>query len=257
MNISNRLWHVVVAVGLGVVALAMTAFYVSNYKRHVQHGEAQVTVLVAAKDIPVDTPGAQVISQHLLQPERVARRQIVPGAISSSDQVRNLIVTQPIYAGEQVTTRRLGTHAQLGVRAQINGTLRAYQLPGDANQLLAGTLAAGDHVDVVAAWQWPDNGKKVSRDVIRNLLVLAPPNAPAHAGGIGSPTNQTFSLQLALTDAQSQKLQWLVANAQWHLELRPSTGSADSPGSVTTSGTLLADGVKPVTLFQQLTTPTP
>ena len=255
MNISNRLWHVVAAVGLGLVALALTAFYVSNYKRHVQQSEAQVTVLVAAKDIPVDTTGTLILSQHMLQPERVARRQIVPGAISSADQVRNLIVTQPIFAGEQVTTRRLGTPQQRGIRAQISGTLRAYQLPGDANQLLAGTLATGDHVDVVAAWQYPDNGKKVSRDIIRNLLVLEAPTSPAHGSGIGSPANQSFSTQLALTDAQSQKLQWLVANAQWHLELRPSTASADSPGSVVTSGTLAADGVPLGNLIQQLSTP--
>jgi Flp pilus assembly protein CpaB len=256
MNTSNRLWHVVVALGLGLLAVALTGFYVTNYKRHVQQGEAQVTVLVAAKDIPVDTPGTQILSQNLLVKESVSRREVVPGAISSPDQIRSLIVTQPVYAGEQVTARRLGTPAQRGIRAQITGTGRAYQLPGDANQLLAGTLRNGDHVDVVAAWQYPDGGKKVSRDVLRDLLVLTAPAAPAHSSsGLGAAANQNYSIQLALTDAQSQKLQWLVANGQWHLELRPPAGSADSPGSVETSGTVAADGIPRSVLQRQLTTP--
>src|SRR5579862_3610739 len=229
MNTGNRVWHIATAVGLGLLAVLLTGFYVTNYKRHVQQGEAQVTVLVASKDIPVDTPGARILSEHLLLKQNVARRAVVPGAISSPDQVRNLIVTQPIYAGEQVTTLRLGTPTQRGIRAEISGTDRAYQLPGDANQLMAGTLVVGDHVDVVAAWQYPDGSKKVSRDVLRDLLVLTAPSAPAHSSGLGAAANQTFSVQLALTDAESQTLQWLVTNGQWHLELRPPTGSADSP----------------------------
>ena len=60
-----------------------------------------------------------------------------PGAISSAGQVHDLVVTQTVFAGEQVTTRRFGTRAQQGLRSQLHGTQRAFQLPGDANQLLA------------------------------------------------------------------------------------------------------------------------
>ena len=43
MNTTNRLWQVVAAVGLALLAVLLTTFYVTNYKRHVQHSEAQVT----------------------------------------------------------------------------------------------------------------------------------------------------------------------------------------------------------------------
>src|SRR5207302_6297981 len=98
--------------------------------RHVQQSEAHVTVLVASRDIPTDTPGSEILSHGLLTKQTVSRRAVVPGAISSPEQIRSLIATQPIYAGEQVTARRFGTPSQRGVRSQIAGNKRTFQLPG-------------------------------------------------------------------------------------------------------------------------------
>ena len=52
MNATNRLWHVAAALGLAILAVTLVTFYVTNYKRHVQQGEAHVTVLVASRDSP-------------------------------------------------------------------------------------------------------------------------------------------------------------------------------------------------------------
>src|SRR3954452_19728726 len=100
MNTTNRFWHVGVAIGLALLAVLLTTFYVTNYKRHVQSGEEQVTVLVASKDIPVDTQGGDLLSGTWLKKVTVSRRQVVPGAITSPQQVRGLIATEPIFAGE-------------------------------------------------------------------------------------------------------------------------------------------------------------
>jgi Flp pilus assembly protein CpaB len=251
MNTTNRLWQIVAAVGLALLAVLLTTFYVTNYKRHVQHAEAQVTVLVAAKDIPVDTQGSDLLSGTWLTKLTVPRREVVPGSITSPQQLRNLIATQPIYAGEQVTTRRFGTPAERGVRAQIKGTQRVVEVDGNANQLLAGTLRAGDHVDVVGAWeiQTPTNSTatalsdpRVSRVFIRDSLVLSAPAAPGKAAGIGS--GSAFSVQLRLTDAESQRLEWMYAHGKnWRLEIRPAVQAATSPRWHDDGGTLLKDGV--------------
>ena len=82
MSTTNRLWQVVAAAGLALLAVLLTTFYVTNYKRHVQHSEAQVSVVLAAKDIPVDTPGSELLSGKWLTKQMVPRRQVVPGAIS-------------------------------------------------------------------------------------------------------------------------------------------------------------------------------
>lgn len=254
MNTTNRLWQVVAAVGLALLAAMLTTFYVSNYKRSVQHSETQVTVLVASKDIPVDTTGEEILSRHLLTTESVARRQVVPGAYSRPEELRSLIATEPVFAGEQVTNKRFGTPAERGIRAQISGKQRAIEIDGDAHQLLAGTLRIGDHVDVVGAWEAADlanggsvntttgKGGNVSRVILRDLLVVAAPATPTKSGGIAP--NSGYSVQLRLTDAESQRLEWMKAYGKdWRLELRPASDAAGSPRWYDNPETLLNDGV--------------
>ncbi|MGZ4382335.1 MAG: hypothetical protein ACXVZ3_13045, partial [Gaiellaceae bacterium] len=75
-----RVRNIGIAVALAVLAALMISYYVTNYKRHVQHGASDVSVLVATKDIPVGTPGAEVVSGHMLRTISVNRTAIVPGA---------------------------------------------------------------------------------------------------------------------------------------------------------------------------------
>jgi Flp pilus assembly protein CpaB len=223
-----RVKNIGIAVVLAAFAGLLTIFYVTQYKRHVQHGESKVSVLVAARDIPAGTTGAEVVGQHYLTTETVPRRTVVPGAVSSSDQLNNLVVTQQIFSGEQVTTRAFGTPTELGIRAQIRGNERAFQLAGDENALLAGTLKEGDHVDVVADWSaGGNNSAALSKVILRNVLVLQAPQTPTSSSHLGS-SNDNFSVQLRVTDAQSQKLWWAEQEGKVSLEIRPPADSADS-----------------------------
>ncbi len=103
-----QLRNIVVAVVLGAVALVFTTLYVTNYRKHVQQGQNQVGVLVAATDIPSGTTGAAIVSGHMLKQVTVPRTALTPGAISSPDQIVRLVTTDQIMAGEQVSTRRFG-----------------------------------------------------------------------------------------------------------------------------------------------------
>ena len=144
-----RARNIGIAVALAVAAALLTSFYVTNYKRHVQRGEDHVTVLVAKRDIPVGTAGSDAVG--MLSTTQVPRRSVVPGSISSPDEIKSLVASQETFAGEQITTQRFTSVAQTGVEGQLRGNLRAFQVAGDQNQLLAGTLKDNDHVDLVAA----------------------------------------------------------------------------------------------------------
>ncbi|HVM57591.1 MAG TPA: Flp pilus assembly protein CpaB [Gaiellaceae bacterium] len=248
-----QLRNVVVAVVLGLLAAVFTTLYVTSYRKHVQHGQQSVGVLVATVDIPAGTAGASIVSGHLLKTETVPRDALAPGAISSPDQIARLVTTDEILSGEQISTRRFGNAQELGVRAQLKGTLRAIQIgAGNANQVLAGTLRAGDHVDLVANLkaEGSASGRHLDRIVLRDLLVLRAPTGPS--GKTGGVTDQTQeSVMLAVRDSQVSKLYFAIKNADsgsspdggWALELRPVAGAADSQTDIQSWWTVVTDTV--------------
>jgi Flp pilus assembly protein CpaB len=238
-----RIRNVLIAVGLALVAMMLTLFYVTNYKRSVQKSTSGVPVYVAAKDLSAGTPGADIVKQHDLRVETVQKQDVVPGAISSPTNIGGLVLSAPVYAGEQVTLRRFSDAAAQGIRGQLKGTLRAVQIAGDGNQLLAGTLAAGDHVDLVANLRLNSNSTAdATRIVLRNLLVLTPPSDPS-LGKVSTPSG-SMSVILAVTDTQVQRLFFVVKNGDWTLELRPVVGAVDSADRIDTLNTVLQGGAK-------------
>ena len=171
-----RVKNITIAIALALVAALLTSFYVTNYQRNVREDETNVKVYVASRDIKAGTPGSEIAG--MLEQSEIVRRNVVPGAISNPAQVAELVATQPIYAGEQVSTRRFATPAERGVRAQIKGTMRAFQVPGDQHQLLAGTLRAGDRVDVVASFKIDtEQDVHATRIILRDIEVLQGPGS--------------------------------------------------------------------------------
>ena len=239
-----RVRNLVIAIGLALVAVLLTLMYVTNYKRSVQHQGALVRVYVAARDIPAGTAGADVVSQHYLHTENVQRRDVVPGAMSGPGQIESLVLTDPLYAGEQVTTRRFTNVAATGIAGALTGTERAVQVAGDPNQLLAGTLQAGDHVDLVANLHATGSMQSyATRIVLRNLLVVSPPSTSATAKLSSTSGDGSTSAIVQVTDKQVQRLFYVLKNADWTLELRPAHSATDSPERVETADSILTSGV--------------
>jgi Flp pilus assembly protein CpaB len=242
-----RAKNIGIAVALAALAAILTSVYVVNYKRHVQSGEGKVTVLVAARDIPAGTSGADVVDQKMLKEQTVPRKAVVAGAISSPDQLAQYVATQDVFEGEQVSTRRFAPPTEQGIRAQIKGTQRAYELAGDSNQLLAGTLKDGDHVDVVGNWSVKSQGgnggdRTITRVVLRNILVLRAPLGGSGGATVTSGGDKSQNVQLRLTDIQVQKQFWIEKNGDWHLTLRPPVNSVDSGNTIQEVDTMFFDG---------------
>jgi pilus assembly protein CpaB len=242
-----RLRNIILAVVLAALAALLTSFYVANYKKTVQADEAGVTVYVAAKQIPAGTSGSEAVSSGMLKTAEVARRNVVPGAISNPSEVRDLVVTEPVYEGEQVSVRRFSSVEAAGVKAELKGNQRALQVNGDTHQLLGGTLKRGDRVDVVGTFNVhfkdDDADHPVSRVVLRDLLVLKTTGGPGVAESKLESDGGDAWVQLAVTDAQAQKLEFTRKNGQWTLALRPVTEAADSPETVETTDTVVCDGL--------------
>jgi len=238
-----RIRNILIAVGLALVAMLLTLYYVTNYKRSVQDSQKNAQVYVATHDLPAGTSGTDIDKQHDLKVVSMQHRDVVPGAISSPSQIEGLVLSQPVYAGEQVTTRPFSDAAAEGIRSQLKGTLRAVQIAGDPTQVLAGTLQPGDHVDLVANLKVQTNSVTTNADriVLRDLTVLS----TGSSGSLKSAApSGSSSVILAVTDTQVQRLFYVVKDADWTLELRPVLNAVDSAERVETLDSIMRQGVR-------------
>jgi Flp pilus assembly protein CpaB len=241
-----RLRNIAIAVALAVLAAMIVSFYVKQQKEDLQRGQTLTAVYVAKEDIPTGTAGADVASK--VARVEVTKDAVAPGAIVRPEDLEGKVSTEKIYANEQVTLLRFANPTEQGVRAQLSGTLRAMQVPGDEHQLLAGTLKDGDRVDVVGSWNVPEEKKNhFSRTILRDILVLQAALTSEVSKRLNADSDDKF-VMLALTDAQAQKLFWIMKNGEWSLELRPTKDPADSPESAEKEFTLLTDGMSPAQL---------
>ena len=172
-------------------------------------------------------------------------RTLTPEAITSPAQIKGLYLTQPVYKGEQLTLNRFALPKEQGIRAKLIGTQRAVQVPGTADQVLAGTLVAGDRVDVVANLKDPkDNTDVKSSVVLRNLRVLQTQDGD---GGLEDHVRRrrrpSPSSSRSRTSRRSASY-YTMKNADWTLELRPVKKPKDSKPSADTFATVLAGGAR-------------
>src|SRR5687767_5741248 len=241
-----RLRNIAIAVALAVLAAMIVSFYVKQQKEDLQRGQTLTAVYVATEDIPEGTAGSDVAGK--VTRVEVAKDAVAPGAIVQPEDLEGKVSTQVIYANEQITLLRFADPTAQGIRSQLSGTLRALQVPGDEHQLLAGTLKDGDRIDVVGSWNVPESAKNhFSRTILRDILVLQAPLTSEVSERLNADSEDKF-VMLALTDAQSQKMFWIMKNGDWSLELRPTKDPADSPESAEKEFTLLTDGMSPAQL---------
>jgi Flp pilus assembly protein CpaB len=237
MNYSVR--NIVIAGGLAAVAIIAVLLYTSNVRDKARQDTARVQVLVAAKDIPAGTTGKQVIDGHLLVPKAIVQSDQVPGALTTTAGLDNLVVSQTIFHAQQVPSAVFESPLTTGTSLQIRATERAISVPVDTDSGLIGTLHDGDHVDVYA--QIGSGNQRIVRKVLTNVLVLHAQIGQKDTTNVNGDAHILF----ALSDRDSQKMLWLAENgddAFW-LAQRPQEGALNSPPTVETLQTVLGDGL--------------
>ena len=245
-----RLRNLMLPVALAVLAAVLVGMYVISYRDSVKEGAGLVQVLVASRDIPAGTEGSSVASGGYLKTEMVPRRAVVPGSVVSGAALTSKVVTDPIYKGEQITLRHFAPAQQGGIFAKFSGKERAIAVLGEPQQLLAGTLSAGDYVDVVATARYrAGEDRATTKIVLRDLLVL---EAPEEATAEQFANNEKMSAMLVMTDSQARTMGWAMRMSSWFLALRPTTAPRNSPQSLETLHSFLARGLTVGKASQQI-----
>lgn len=238
----SRLRNLALPLGLAALAAILVGIYITSFRNSVTHGAGLVKVLVAARDIPAGTNGSSVAAGGYLKSQTVPRRAVVPGSVTSAAPLTSLVTGGAIYKGEQITLRQFKPASQGGIFAKFSGTERLVVVPGEPRQVLAGTVSAGDHVDVVANIRYHFGGlaRATSKVVLRNLLVVKAPDAST-SGTVG--TVESASISLAMTDKDSQTMLWAMRNGTWFLALRPTSRPRNSRPSVDSMYSILSHGL--------------
>lgn len=226
MNARNdRIRNLAVAGVLALAAVVLTTLALPRRGSKAEAASSQTTaVVVATKDLAVGTSVSSAIGSRALQVRNVPVSAVAPDAVTALASAANQVVVQPVYAGEQLTARRLGESSAAGLRSVLAGNQRVIEIAGTPQQLLSGTLRDGDHVDVVASVKVGQQGAAAAGVVLRNIVVVNAPTTSSAATGI-----QTASATVALTDAQVQRLFYVLQNGDWSFVLRPAARVAATP----------------------------
>jgi Flp pilus assembly protein CpaB len=236
-RMNDRFRNIVLALVFGAVAAVLVVAYVHHYKRHVNAQGQLVRVLVASGDLTPGTAGSDIGSH--LRFKSVLRADLVPGAVQTKAAVSHLYVSQPIYAGEQISMNRFASVAEPGIRGEISGKQRLIQVPGDNDQLLAGTLQAGDFVDVVASVKVnaASGQQAIAQTILRGVRVLQPAKKSSGSNSSLNSSNGP-SVILAVRDTDVPRLFYVLKNADWSLVLRPRFASSSAASNASASSVL-------------------
>lgn len=202
-------------------------------------GGGSERVLVAKRLIPKGSPGDVVGAQQLAVATTLEGEDLKEGAISDPKALAGKAAVADIYPGQQLTTADF-TAAAVGLSAKLTGDQRAVAVPVDAAHGLIGSVQAGDHVDVFVGLSQTggSGGGSVVRTLLQNALVLSAAGATdtgATGGGGGS------TIILRASDRDATKLAFAADNGQVWIALRPPAGAKQSPTTVVTLESLLAD----------------
>lgn len=219
-------------------------------------GAAEVTVFVAAQDIPANTLGSDVIEQGLLTTDTVAASSQPVGAITSAANLDNQIFAVGVTEGDVITTSQLAVRSLSNVSVPegydgvavslpfLNGGA-GYVAPGDTVNIY-GLYGAGDGAAGAAT---PDSGAEArlprTEMILTNVLVLdvsaqegrsidnaaQTPEGETTVGRAAQGAPLTYLLALRPTDAERLIQVSSFAGAYVSLTADGASPVSDTPGS--------------------------
>jgi pilus assembly protein CpaB len=240
--------NIAIALVLAGIAAFLVIMYTGNVQKQAHSSQQDTTVLIATGDIPAGTTVADAISGGQIQARKVVQQDVIVGALTDEKALDSSYVTkQDLFAGQQVTAAMFAPSDETRIVTQIKQNYRAIQIGLSPDQLLGGTLEAGDHVDLVGTYTVnPPTGQPydISRIIVRDVLVLKAPQADAATGKLVS-SSSTPSVTLEVPDTVAPKITFTLhsgADALWFI-LRPANGSQDGPITLATVPSVIFDGL--------------
>jgi Flp pilus assembly protein CpaB len=247
--------NIAIALVLAGIAAFLVIAYTSNVQKQAHNSQQTTKVLEATTDVPAGTSVKDAIAGGHLSLRPVVSQDVIAGALTSTTVAgdSDLVTTQDLYSGQQVTTAMFTASLTSPIVTQIHGTQRAIQVPLDSNAMMETTLKAGDHIDMVGTYTvHPPTGSDfiVSRIIVRNVPILQVSDSESGSkvgGGNSNPyiivsvpdtvvptINFTLASEGGGTNAGADGL-WLVE--------RPKSGAQNGLTTIATLQSVLGSGL--------------
>lgn len=221
----RRLVAAVTAVLLAALGGVLLLGYVSAADRRAVADLEPVAVLVATQPIPEGTSGNELADS--VQVRQLPGTAVAPGAATQLADLRGLVATTNLQAGEQLLLSRFADPAALAAAkgVVIPKGLQQVSLQLESERALGGHLAPGATVGVFFSTK--DGGTQLA---LHKVLVAAVQGGAAQAAGDdGEPAEPTAELTVTLAlDARSAtRLIFAAENGSIWLSAEPAEAPTD------------------------------
>jgi pilus assembly protein CpaB len=247
--VGRRLALLIAAVLVAAVGTSLVFFYVQRADDRAIADQQPVTVLVAKLSI---TPGTRVIdaaNAGSFETKELPQAAVAPGALSSTDPVREMVALTTIFPGQQLLSGMFGaTAGSVSTIAIPTGQIAAsfsFQDP----QRVAGFVQPGSEVAIFTSASDPTiKGpfQQFTKLLLPRVTVIAvgpttitPPTDPSKANTEALPR---ALITFALTQKQAEKLIFASSQGGGSLYL----GLLTDKSTITTRGS----GVNGATVFR-------
>jgi pilus assembly protein CpaB len=220
--VGRRLALLIAAVLVAAIGTGLVFAYVKKADDRAIADQQPVKVLVAKVAIAPGTRVVDAATAGSFEQKEFPKSAIVPGALSSTDPVREQVVVSTIFPGQQLLTGMFGATAASAASIAIPpGQIAASFSFGDP-QRVAGFVQPGSNV-VIFLTSALNGGQNSTRVLLPKVTVIAvgpttitPPADPAQANPEAQPRAM---LTLALTQAQAERVIFASSNGTMYLGL--------------------------------------
>jgi Flp pilus assembly protein CpaB len=236
MNYTLR--NLLVATVLMMAGIVLVTSFIRGERRDLSRGKQEVTVFVAAKEIPAGTAAADLESGGFVESRDMLREDVPPQAIGSISSIDTLVSNEDIHQGEPVTSVAFDRSSALKPANSIKGNERLLTLPIPAANDIGGQIRVGDHVDLSASVTQDKGGETVKLRVFlgRNIEVIDTPQSLTPAGvetKAEAPEAEGDSKLYVIkaTDEEAAHILWGLSAADEHgvsMLLRGANGDTDT-----------------------------
>ena len=231
-----------VAIIIGAVAVFGVLAYVSSIRTSVEYEVAKVEVLVAASNIPKETPVEGIIASESVTMQAIPRKYLADGVLTSLEDYKDFVTAAPINKGEQITSTKFIKPEDIGLAFSIPKDKIAISIPINEVIGVSNLINVGDHVNIIATFKLTMQGtaafppgteeavettiafqKEITKTLLWNVEVLHIGTGVITAEEQAKGANIT-TITLAVTPEESEIMVFTEEMGNVWLALLPTTG---------------------------------